>query len=55
MPPKPLEKLRELAARIQNLPTTDDGATHLRELVNEAESLLSALEAQRSSSVSYAA
>ena len=51
MPPKPLEKLRELAARIQNLPTTDDGATHLRELVNEAESLLSALEAQSSGRV----
>jgi hypothetical protein len=51
MPSKPLEKLRELAARIQNLPTTDQGATQLHELVSEAESVLSALEAHSSGPV----
>lgn len=46
MPLKPLEQLRELAARIQNLPTTEQGARLLNELVTEAVSLLSRVEEQ---------
>ena len=43
---KPLDQLRELAARIQNLPTTEQGARLLNELVPEAISLLSKTEEQ---------
>jgi hypothetical protein len=46
MPVKPLEQLRHLAARIQNLPTTDEGARELAGLATEAVSLLTTLEGQ---------
>ncbi len=51
MPLKPLEQLRELAARIQNLPTTEQGAHLLNELVTEAVSLLSRIEEQNNGRV----
>jgi hypothetical protein len=43
---KPLEQLRHLAARIQNLPTTGEGARELGSLIPEAISLLTSLEGQ---------
>jgi hypothetical protein len=46
MPLKSLDQLREPAARIQNLPTTEQGARLLNELVPEAISLLSKIEEQ---------
>ncbi len=46
MPLKPLEQLRQLAARIQNLPTTAEGARELAGLIPEAVSLLTTLEGQ---------
>jgi hypothetical protein len=46
MPLKPLEQLRHLAARIQNLPTTAEGARELAGLITEAVSLLTTLEGQ---------
>ncbi len=46
MPLNPLEQLRQLAARIQNLPTTAEGARELAGLIPEAVSLLTALEGQ---------
>lgn len=46
MPAKPLEQLRHLAARMQNLPTTAEGARELAGLATEAASLLTALEGQ---------
>lgn len=49
MPLKPLESLRHLAARIQNLPTTGEGARELAALIPEAVSLLTALEGQSQS------
>jgi hypothetical protein len=49
MPLKPLEQLRHLAARIQNLPTTAEGARELAGLMPEAVSLLTALEGQSAS------
>jgi hypothetical protein len=46
MPLNPLLQLGELAARIQNLPTTDHGAHQLSEFIQEALCLLSTIEAQ---------
>jgi hypothetical protein len=46
MPLKPFEQLRRLAARIQNLPTTGEGARELAGLTTEAVSLLTTLEGQ---------
>jgi hypothetical protein len=46
MPLKPIEQLRHLAARIQNLPTTEKGARELAGLIPEAVSLLTTLEGQ---------
>ncbi len=48
MPLNPLQQLRGLAARIQNLPTTDQGARQLSDLVQEALTLLSVIEEQSS-------
>jgi hypothetical protein len=46
MPLKPLEQLGKLAARIQNLPTSEEGARQLSDLLPEALSLLATLEGQ---------
>jgi hypothetical protein len=46
MPSNPLQQLRELAARIQNLPTTEQGASFLNECIREAVALLSQIEEQ---------
>ncbi len=51
MPLKPFQQLRELAARIQNLPTTEQGARLLNELVQEAVPLLSGIEEQHNGRV----
>ncbi len=44
MPQKPLDKLRQLAGQIVNLPTTEAGARQLADLIAEAISVLTTLE-----------
>ncbi len=51
MPANPLEELRLLAARIQNLPTTTEGARQLSDFVTEGVALLTTLEGQTSGRV----
>ena len=42
----PIQQLRELAARIQNLPTTEQGVSLLNEWIGEAVALLLQIEEQ---------